>query len=83
MSDTSGATHKLLLATSLVLINSLFAGETLTYDPTSGGGSIPPGTAPRGINIVGVTYSNAIAPSDTSLSDNVVTILSTDTSDVN
>ncbi|WP_158004521.1 hypothetical protein [Campylobacter fetus] len=38
MSDTSGATHKLLLATSLVLINSLFAGETLTYDYSGGGG---------------------------------------------
>ncbi|WP_162166176.1 hypothetical protein [Campylobacter fetus] len=37
MSDTSGATHKLLLATSLVLINSLFAGETLTYDYSGGG----------------------------------------------
>ncbi|OCR99088.1 hypothetical protein CFT85387_08565, partial [Campylobacter fetus subsp. testudinum] len=47
----------------------------------AGGGSTP-GTAPRGISIIGVTYSNAIAPSDTSLSDNVVTILSTDTSDV-
>ncbi|WP_162166668.1 hypothetical protein [Campylobacter fetus] len=83
MSDTSGATHKLLLATSLVLINSLFAGETLTYDPAgSGGGSIPPGTVPGTITIIGVDFSNAIAPSDKSLSDNVVTILSTDTSDV-
>ncbi|WP_162165932.1 hypothetical protein [Campylobacter fetus] len=42
MSDTSGATHKLLLATSLVLINSLFAGETLTYDPTGSGGGVDP-----------------------------------------
>ncbi|OCS03338.1 beta strand repeat-containing protein, partial [Campylobacter fetus] len=81
MSDTSGATHKLLLATSLVLINSLFAGETLTYD-YSGGGSTT-GTAPSNITINGVGFSNAIAPSDTSLSDNVVTILSTDTLDVN
>ncbi|AJB45710.1 hypothetical protein CR44_05670 [Campylobacter fetus subsp. testudinum] len=47
----------------------------------AGGGSTP-GTAPRGIPIIGVAYSNAIAPSDTSLSDNVVTILSTDSSDV-
>ncbi|WP_162165301.1 autotransporter domain-containing protein [Campylobacter fetus] len=83
MSDTSGATHKLLLATSLVLINSLFAGEIVTYDPTGSGGGSTPGTAPMGIPIIGVTYSNAIAPSDTSPSDNVVTILSTDTSDVN
>ncbi|OCR87408.1 hypothetical protein CFT12S00416_08525 [Campylobacter fetus subsp. testudinum] len=81
MSDTSGATHKLLLATSLVLINSLFAGETLTYD-YSGGGSTT-GTAPSNITINGVGFSNAIAPSDKSLSDNVVTILSTDTLDVN
>ncbi|WP_158004739.1 hypothetical protein [Campylobacter fetus] len=40
MSDTSGATHKLLLATSLVLINSLFAGEIVTYDPTGSGGGV-------------------------------------------
>ncbi|WP_065838717.1 autotransporter outer membrane beta-barrel domain-containing protein [Campylobacter fetus] len=76
MSDTSGATHKLLLATSLVLINSLFAGETLTYD-YSGGGSTT-GTAPSTITINGRPYFSTIAPSDTSLSDNVVTILSTD-----
>ncbi|OCR97936.1 hypothetical protein CFT12S02855_04840, partial [Campylobacter fetus subsp. testudinum] len=81
MSDTSGATHKLLLATSLVLINSLFAGEIVTYD-YSGGGSTS-GTAPSNITINGAGFSNAIAPSDTSPSDNVVTILSTDTSDVN
>ncbi|EAK0826397.1 autotransporter outer membrane beta-barrel domain-containing protein [Campylobacter fetus] len=83
MSDTSGATHKLLLATSLVLINSLFAGEIVTYDPTGSGGGSTPGTAPSYITINRVPFTKAIAPSDTSLSDNVVTILSTDTSNVN
>ncbi|WP_162165931.1 hypothetical protein [Campylobacter fetus] len=47
----------------------------------AGGGSTP-GTVPGTITINGVDFSNAIAPSDKSLSDNVVTILSTDTSDV-
>ncbi|OCS06917.1 autotransporter outer membrane beta-barrel domain-containing protein [Campylobacter fetus] len=47
-----------------------------------GGGSTP-GTAPSTITINGVQLSNAIAPSDKSPSDNVVTILSTDSSDVN
>ncbi|WP_158004680.1 hypothetical protein [Campylobacter fetus] len=48
MSDTSGATHKLLLATSLVLINSLFAGETLTYDPAGSGGGVDPWYCSKG-----------------------------------